>query len=105
MHYNHASFSKIVMAVTEQRHFSGEHSDNQRDVFIERLTLPLVIQLCLAFGIAGLLWPEKLKPVFETLMFPWFPTYRALRNHSVAAILLSVVLFVVFVARFHLGGR
>jgi len=72
---------------------------------IERLTLPLGIQLCLAFGIAGLLWPEKLKPVFETLMFPWFPTYRALRNHSVAAILLSVVLFVVFVARFHLGVR
>jgi len=34
------------------------------------LGLCLVVQFCLAFGVAGLLWPERLMPFFEVLMFP-----------------------------------
>jgi hypothetical protein len=61
--------------------------------------LPLVVQLCLFVGMAGLFWPEKLKPVFEVLMFPWFPTYRTLRAHSVGAIVASVLLFALWIAK------
>jgi len=64
-----------------------------------QFVLPLVSQLCLWFGLAGLLWPEKVKPVFEVLMFPWFPTHRDLRMHSVAAILISVLTLAAFTAR------
>jgi hypothetical protein len=55
--------------------------------------LCVVVQLCLAFGVAGLFWPEKLKPIFEVLMFPWAARYRSIRANSVAAIGLSVLLF------------
>jgi len=48
--------------------------------------LPLVVQLCLTFGVAGLLWPDKFKPVFEVLMFPWTASYRSVRANSIAAI-------------------
>jgi hypothetical protein len=32
------------------------------------LGLCLVVQLCLAFGVAGLFWPEKIMPFFDVLM-------------------------------------
>ncbi len=67
---------------------------------MEALSLAVVMQLSLAIGMAGLLWPEKLKPVFELLMFPWFPTYRTLRLHSFAAIGFSFLLFLTWVVRF-----
>jgi hypothetical protein len=57
------------------------------------LELCFMVQLCLAFGIAGLLWPEKLMPIFDVLMFPWAATYRGLRTNSIAAIALSLLLF------------
>jgi hypothetical protein len=63
--------------------------------------LAMAVQICLAVGMAGLFWPEKLKPVFEVLMFPWFPTYRTLRAHSVGALAISVLLFVVWLAAGH----
>jgi hypothetical protein len=63
------------------------------------LGLPLLVQVCLAFGMAGLFWPEKLKPLFEVLLFPWFPSYRTVRAHSVGAILLSAVLFLTWIVR------
>lgn len=53
----------------------------------------LLIQFSLALGLAGLLWPEKLAPVFDVLMFPWPASYRTVRANSVAAIVLSVLLF------------
>jgi hypothetical protein len=43
--------------------------------------------------VAGLLWPEKFMPIFETLMFPWPATYRGLRANSFLAIGLSLLLF------------
>jgi hypothetical protein len=64
------------------------------------LGMCLVVQLCLAFGVAGLLWPERLMPVFEVLMFPWSASHRGIQANSIAAIGLSVLLF----ARLFAGG-
>jgi len=56
------------------------------------LELCLVVQFCLAFGVAGLFWPERIMPLFDVLMFPWAATYRSVRANSIAAIGLSVLL-------------
>jgi len=56
------------------------------------LALCLLVQFCLAFGVAGLFWPEKFMPVFEILLFPWVASYRTVRANSLAAIGLSVLL-------------
>jgi hypothetical protein len=53
----------------------------------------LLVQFCLAFGVAGLFWPEKLMPIFEVLMFPWNATYRGIRVNSIASVALSLLLF------------
>ena len=45
-----------------------------------------IVQLNLVFGVAGLVWPDKLMPVFGYLMFPWPATYRAIRTHGIVAI-------------------
>ena len=57
------------------------------------LGLCAVVQFCLAFGVAGLFWPEKMMPFFEVLMFPWTASYRGIRVNSIAAIGLSFLLF------------
>jgi hypothetical protein len=57
------------------------------------LGLCLAVQFCLAFGVAGLFWPEKLMPLFEVLMFPWAASYRGIRANSIAAIGLSLLFF------------
>jgi hypothetical protein len=67
---------------------------------MQQLELCVVVQLCLAFGVAGLFWPEKLKPVFEVLMFPWAASFSSIRVNSIAAIGISVLLF----ARLLLSG-
>ncbi len=56
------------------------------------LELCLAAQLCLAFGVAGLFWPQKFMPLFEVLLFPWAASYRAVRANSLAAIGLSLLL-------------
>lgn len=56
------------------------------------LGICLLVQLCLAFGVAGLFWPEKFRPVFEILLFPWAASYRAVKANSLAAIGLSLLL-------------
>jgi hypothetical protein len=56
------------------------------------LGLCLVVQACLAFGVAGLFWPEKMRPVFDVLMFPWAASYRSVRANSIAALGLSALL-------------
>jgi hypothetical protein len=67
---------------------------------MHQLELCAVVQLCLAFGVAGLFWPEKLKPVFEVLMFPWAASDRSIRANALVAIGLSILLF----ARLWLAG-
>jgi hypothetical protein len=57
------------------------------------LALYLAIQVSLAFGLAGLFWPEKFLSVFDVLMFPWPSSYRTVRGNSIAALALSVLLF------------
>jgi hypothetical protein len=50
------------------------------------LGLCLLVQLYLVFGVAGLLWPEKLMPFFGILMFPWEANDRVIRANGAAAI-------------------
>jgi hypothetical protein len=52
----------------------------------------VVANFSLAFGLAGLLWPERLLLLFDVLMFPWPATYRMVRANSVTAILLALLL-------------
>lgn len=68
---------------------------------MNHLPLSLVVQLGLAFGVAGLLWPEKLVAVFDVLMFPWAASYRLVRANAWAALLLSFLLFLALVAKLH----
>ncbi len=53
---------------------------------MDNLIFCCIVQLNLIFGVAGLIWPDKLKPVFALLMFPWPASYRAIRAHGVVAI-------------------
>jgi len=53
---------------------------------MENLIFVVVAQLNLIFGIAGLMWPDKLMPAFGILMFPWPASYRAIRTHGIVAI-------------------
>jgi hypothetical protein len=59
---------------------------------MNHLDLCLVLQLCLAFGMAGLFWPEKLMPLFDILMFPWAASYRTVRANSIGALGLACLL-------------
>ena len=68
---------------------------------MNNLGLCLVLQLCLAFGMAGLFWPEKVMPVFDVLMFPWAASYRSVRANSIAAIGLSRLLLVTLLTGNH----
>ena len=61
--------------------------------------LCLIVQLCLAFGMAGLIWSDKLMPLFDVLMFPWAASYRVIRANSIAAIGLALLLLI----RLHSG--
>ena len=53
---------------------------------MENLIFYLIVQLNLILGVAGLMWPEKLMPVFGLLMFPWPASHRAIRTHGLVAI-------------------
>ncbi len=56
--------------------------------------LCVIAQVCLTFGLAGLLFPDKLMPIFEILMYPWAASYRVIRAHSLAAIGMALLLAV-----------
>jgi len=66
---------------------------------MNHLVLSLVVQLSLAFGMAGLFWPERLIAVFDILMFPWPATHKFVRANAWAALLLSVLLFLGLIGR------
>ena len=55
-------------------------------IFMENLIFYLIVQLNLVVGVAGLMWPDKLMPVFGLLMFPWPASHRAIRTHGFIAI-------------------
>lgn len=54
---------------------------------MDTLVFCVLVQVNLIFGVAGLLWPDKLKPFFGVLMFPWPASYRAIRTHGIVAII------------------
>ena len=58
---------------------------------MSNLIFYLIVQLNLIFGVAGLIWPDKLMPVFGLLMFPWPASHRAIRIHGIVAVLGYVV--------------
>ena len=66
---------------------------------MNRVVLSLVVQFSVMFGVAGLLWPEKLIAVFDVLMFPWPATHKLVRRNAWAALLLSALLFLSLVSR------
>ena len=68
---------------------------------MNNLGLCFVLQLCLAFGMGGLFWPDKFMPIFDVLMFPWAASYRTIRANSIAAIGLSLLLLVTLLTRGH----
>jgi hypothetical protein len=61
---------------------------------MKNLDVLIFVQSALAFGLAGLFWPEKLMPLFDVLMFPWPASHRTVRVNSVAAIGLALLLAV-----------
>ena len=65
------------------------------------LGLCLVVQLGLAFGLAGLFWPDKFMPLFDILLFPWAASHRAIRANSIVAIGLSLLLLVTRLTGYH----
>ena len=66
---------------------------------MNHLVLSLFVQLSLAFGVAGLLWPEKLVAVFDVLMFPWPATHKLVRANAWGAVVLSFLLFLTLISR------
>ena len=69
------------------------------DFMRELMIFPVVVQICLAFGMAGLLWPDKVKGC-TLLWFPWIPSYRAVRYSSIGAIIFSMLVTALFAAQF-----
>jgi hypothetical protein len=65
-----------------------------RVIAMNILGLCLVVQLGLAFGLAGLFWPDKFRPLFDILLFPWAASCGAIRANSIVAIGLSLLLLV-----------
>ena len=53
---------------------------------MENVVFLLMVQLNLVFGVAGLIWPDKLMPFYGVLMFPWPASHRAIRLHGVISI-------------------
>lgn len=68
---------------------------------MDRMVQLLVVQLSLVFGVAGLLWPEKLVAVFDVLMFPWPATHKLVRANAWGALFLAILLFVAVLAKLH----
>jgi hypothetical protein len=53
---------------------------------MDNFVLCLLVQLYLAFGVAGLIWPDKLMPLFGILMFPWAASHGWIRANGILAI-------------------
>ena len=66
---------------------------------MKNLDIILFVQSALAFGVAGLLWPEKFMALFDVLMFPWPASYRTIRLNSLGAIALALLLAARILAR------
>jgi K+-transporting ATPase c subunit len=63
------------------------------------LGLCFLVQLFLAFGVAGILWPEKFMTVFGVLMFPWQANSRIVRANGMLAVVVYLALVTAFIVR------
>ena len=68
---------------------------------MENLVFYVIAQLNLIFGVAGLLWPERLMPVFVVLMFPWPASHRTIRTHGAIAIAAYLIVVARIIAVTH----
>ena len=68
---------------------------------MENLVVYLIVQVNLIFGVAGLMWPDKLMPVFGLLMFPWPPRHRAIRIHGIVAVVGYLLVVARILAQAH----
>jgi hypothetical protein len=66
---------------------------------MQMLGLCLLVQLFLAFGVAGLLWPEKFMSLFGVLMFPWQANSRIIRANGMLAIVVYLVIVAILFIR------
>jgi hypothetical protein len=66
---------------------------------MQMLGLCLLVQLFLAFGVAGLLWPEKFMSLFGVLMFPWQANDRIVRANGILAIAVYLVMIATLLER------
>jgi hypothetical protein len=57
-----------------------------QSLVMENFVFLAIVQLNLVFGAAGLIWPDRLMPLFGVLMFPWPASHRAIRVHGIVAI-------------------
>jgi hypothetical protein len=62
---------------------------------MENLIFYLLVQMNLILGVAGLMWPEKLMPVFGLLMFTWPASRRAIRTRGVVSIVGYVLVLII----------
>lgn len=68
---------------------------------MQHIILSLAVQLSISFGVAGLLWPEKLIAVFDILLFPWPASHKFVRSNAWGAIVVALLLFLALIARTH----
>ena len=68
---------------------------------MNRMLLSLVVQIVFAFGVAGILWPEKLIAVFDVLLFPWPASHKFVRVNAWIALCLAVLLLFALWGRLH----
>ena len=66
---------------------------------MQMLGLCFLVQLFLAFGVAGLLWPEKFTSLFGVLMFPWQANDRIVRANGMLAIAIYLVMIATLLER------
>jgi hypothetical protein len=59
---------------------------------IMNLVFCFFIQVYLAFGLAGMVWPERFMPLFGVLMFPWAASHKLIRANGLAAIAAYLLL-------------
>jgi hypothetical protein len=64
---------------------------------MNQLQVCFLVELCVAFGVGGLFWPDRFMPVFDVLMFPWVASARHVRAHSIGAIAAALLLLVVLI--------
>lgn len=72
--------------------FNRKGVENVQLGIMKNVDVFLIANFSLIFGMAGLFWPEKFRPLFDILMFPWPASYRMVRVNSIAAIILSLLL-------------